>query len=217
MISYGFFDDKKAENFCKYIGEKFGSDDSTVPLKEGDVLQSLDIRLGDRFILFRFAGKTADFSAELAVLKPVLKLFGNFIIAIKSNDNVSLSTVSELYGEVLDYFGSTGDFSLALANCFGAEDKLEVEVVAKTFFGADLTDRFVLERLWRRILEDEACSGEASFCETACRAKPILDGDTIRVKLPSVDRMMLAMSAPGVDFENLIEVYTGKEYRLEIE
>lgn len=218
MISYGFFDDKRAESYCKYIGEKFGSDDSTVPLKESDVLSSLDIRLGDRFVYFHFAGKCTDFSAELKVLRPRLRLFGNFIIAIKSNDTVGLSEVSEIYGEVLDYFGgNASDFSLGLVSCFGADDKIEVEVVAKTFFGADLTDRFVLERLWQRILLDKPSGCDDNFCASAMQARPVFDGTTVTVKLPSVARMMLAMSDASDNFGKLASEYTGRDYMIVIE
>ncbi len=219
MVSYGFFDNKKAENYCRYIGEKFDNDMALVPLKETDVLEKLDIRLGDRFIYFRFTGTYAAFMSELSVLKPVLRIFGNFIIAIKSNDNVSISSVSELYGHVLDYFGSSNatDFSLGLINEFGQSDKIEVEVTAKTFFSADLTDSFNLQRLWQQILSDADCGFDRSFCESAKLAKPVLEDGVIVIKLPQVARMMLAMNSTTADFEEIFASYTGVRYKVIIE
>ncbi len=219
MISYGFFDNKKAENYCKYIGQQFGTDDALVPLKENDILEKLDIRLGDRFIYFRFVGTKASFMSELSVLKPVLRIFGNFIIAIKSNDNISISTVSEVYGHILDYFGSANatDFSLGLINQFGKDDKIEVEVTAKTFFASDLTDSFNLQRLWQQILADAECGFDQSFCEAAKLAKPVLSNGVIVIKLPPVARMMLAMNSSATDFEEIFASYTGVRYRVIIE
>ncbi len=219
MISYGFFDNKKAENYCKYIGEQFGTDASLVPLKESDILEKLDIRLGDRFIYFRFVGTNSSFLSELSVLKPVLKVFGNFVIAIKSNDNVTISTVSEVYGKILDYFGNSNatDFSLGLINKFGASDKIEIEVTAKTFFASDLTDSFNLQRLWQQILSDADYNFDKSFCESAKLAKPVLSDGVIVIKLPPVARMMFAMNAATADFEEIFASYTGIRYRVIIE
>lgn len=219
MISYGFFDNKKAENYCKYIGQQFGNDEALVPLRENDILEKLDIRLGDRFIYFRFVGTNSSFLSELSVLKPILRIFGNFIIAIKSNDNVTISSVSEIYGRVLDYFGNSNatDFSLGLINQFGTDDKIEVEVTAKTFFASDLTDSFNLQRLWQQILSDAECGFDQSFCEAARLAKPTLSDGVIVIKLPPVARMMLAMNSGNADFEEIFASYTGVRYRVIIE
>ena len=219
MISYGFFDNKKAENYCRYIGEKFGNDNALVPLKETEIAEKLDIRLGDRFIYFRFVGTNSTFLSELSVLKPALRIFGNFIIAVKANDSVSMSTVSEVYGHILDYFGSSNptDFSLGLINEFGESDKIEIEVTAKTFFASDLTDSFNLQRLWQQILIDADCNFDYSFCESAKLAKPYMSDGIITIKLPPVARMMLAMNSANADFEEIFASYTGRRYKVVIE
>ncbi len=219
MISYSFFDSTRAEKFAQYIGEKFTEDKSSVPLNADAVRQSLDLRLGDRFMYFRFAGKLSEFSSELSVFLPKLKIFGNLIIAVRGNESVTISTVSSVYGEILDWFSSSNitDFSLALINEFGDDDKIEIEIVAKTFFGADLTDGVVLQRLWEQILTDSDCGLGKDFCDSAKNVKPVFEYDTINVRLSPLSRMILTMSIGTVDFKSLVASYTGKAYNVMIE
>lgn len=217
MLSVNLLGRKGAEEYCQYVEDWCGNDAKAILFFEKDETRSfLEMSDADKYVLLRFNGDFTYFKEEMDLIRPLGKI-SKMIIAIQGDSYMTITDVSEIRSEVLDYFGCSLDEHLMGYSGVLNSGEVEVQILVKTYSGVDLMDRTMFSSLWTRVLADAGLESDLSFYLAVKDLVPVgITNNVITLKIPDMTRVRFIMSVKRENLEHLIREYTCKNYTLKI-